>query len=133
MEKKELTYTKDSEFDFVIEENNNTFIALRKIGWNGREPKLDLRKWYSSADGSEVMGKGISFTDTGANELVKVLVENKYGDTTEILDGVKNRDDFRSSLNKILDKDDPHYDENVKDEEVYYDPRTSLFGDEEEE
>ena len=32
-------------FDFVLEEGSNTSVNLRKISWNGRDPKLDIRKW----------------------------------------------------------------------------------------
>ncbi len=131
-DKENFNFTINPDFDHIIEESNNTFIAARKISWGNREPKLDIRKWYSSADGSETMGKGISITDEGANELVKILAENGYGHTNEILEAIKDRDDFRSRLNKILGKDDPDYDETIKNDDVYYDPMKALFNDEEE-
>lgn len=121
-------YEKDPNFDFIIEEKGNMFIALRKISWGGRDAKLDLRKWYSS-DGGETMSKGVSFTDEGAHELTKTLISEGYGYTDEIINSIKDRDDFRSCLNKVLDESDPHYDKDVIDNNVYYDPTTSLFED----
>ena len=130
-ERTEFSYKIDEDFDFIIEEKANTFIALRKIAWGeGKESKLDLRKWYSSQNG-ETVGKGVSMSDEGANELVKVLLENNYGYTNEILAAIKDRDDFRIKLNAILGEDDPNYDKDVKDDEVYYDPMKALFEDEE--
>ena len=45
---KEFTYTVNPEFDYIIEETNNTTIAVRKISWNGRPEKLDIRKYMYS-------------------------------------------------------------------------------------
>ena len=39
-------------FDFIIEEGSNSSVNLRKVSWNGREPKLDIRKWLYQ-DGQE--------------------------------------------------------------------------------
>ena len=42
---KEFSYEIIPDFDFIIEEGQNNSTNLRKISWNGREPKLDIRKW----------------------------------------------------------------------------------------
>jgi len=127
----EFKFDIDKNYDHIIEERGNAFIALRKIAWGNKEHKLDLRKWYSSASGVETMSKGVSFSDEGAHELVKVLTETGYGHTDEILEAIKNRDDFRSKLNMVLGKEDPEYDNTIVEEEVYYDPMKALFGGDE--
>lgn len=129
----------DENFDFVIEEKGNSFVALRKLKWNEKsDTKLDLRKYMINSDGDEIIGKGVGFmTENGPHELVKIMVENGYGKTQEILVGIKDRDDFMSSLNKVLNRKDmddvidnnPDIDfsciSNEEDEELY-DPREVL-------
>lgn len=107
-------------FDFILEESGNGSTNLRKISWNGRPYKLDIRK-YSYTDGQEHMMKGVSLTDDGANELTDVLVEQGYGNTKRIIKALRERDDFDDSL---LDKAIPIVDED--DEEDYYDPKQLL-------
>lgn len=126
-----ITYEYQEGFDNIIDEKGNSFLALRKIRWgDAEEYKLDLRKYYNSANG-EVMGKGVGFlTDEGPHELVRTMTELGYGDTKEILTSIKDRDDFRSSLNKVLGGKDEFYDPEVKDdsEDQYYDPKLALLG-----
>ena len=121
-EKKDFVYEIEEGFDYIIEEGQNTSINLRKISWNGRDPKLDLRKW-SYSDGEERMLKGISFSNEGANELTAVLVERGYGDTKRIIKALSTRSDFNgiadiSENNVVLEDDDS--------EEEYYDPNMLL-------
>lgn len=106
-------------FDFIIEESGNNSINLRKISWNGRPHKLDIRK-YTYTDGQEHMMKGVSLTDAGANELAGTLIEQGYGDTHRIIKALRNRKDFDESL---LDKNAPIEED---DEEEYYDPKQLL-------
>ena len=106
-------------FDFIIEEFGNSSTNLRKISWNGRPHKLDLRK-YSYKDGEERMLKGISLTDDGSNELTNVLIEQGYGDTRRIIKALRKRDDFNESLL------DPNIEIDDSDEEEYYDPKQLL-------
>lgn len=120
------------DFDHIIEEKGNTFMALRRIRWGERETiSLDLRKYHISSDGDEVMGKGVSFqTEEGPNNLIKVMIMNGYGKTQDVLEGIKDRDDFRISLNKILGKDDEFYDNSIIDEEEeFYVPDMSTMLD----
>ena len=43
----DFSYKVDENFNFVIEERANTFIALRKIAWGDSDKyNLDLRKYY---------------------------------------------------------------------------------------
>lgn len=116
----EIKYKVIDNVDHIFDEKGNTFLALRKISWNDREPKLDLRKWYVNSEGEETVGKGISFlTEDGPNELTRILVKEGYGDTNELMEYLSKREDF--------DKDKYDIDSLIKKDE-YYDAQ-SLFGD----
>lgn len=133
----EIKYTIVDDYDHIVDEKGSTFLALRKIVWGDVEDpdnidpskvKLDIRKWHTdSSTGEEKVGKGWSFiTEQGPHNLTKILVENGFGKTRDILNGVKDRDDFRSSLNSVLGKDDELYDSEIE-EEVLYVPSDDLF------
>lgn len=97
----------DHSIDEVFDEGvGSSFLALRKIRWNENSPyKLDIRKWFTNSDGSEVAGKGVSFiTENGPNGLVKALLKNNYGDTRDVLDSIKTRDDFLYNVKSVLDE-----------------------------
>ncbi|SNZ16184.1 hypothetical protein SAMN05421503_2880 [Terribacillus aidingensis] len=47
---------------------------LNMISWNGREPKYDIRDW---APNHEKMGKGVTLSAEEADELRKLLLEQK--------------------------------------------------------
>mgnify|MGYP004665077047 FL=1 len=107
-------------FDFVLEEGSNTSVNLRKISWNGRDPKLDIRKW-SYNDGEERMLKGCTLSDEGGNELACVLVEHGYGDTNRLFKALSQRDDFHGTVDVGESKS-----EEDDSEEEYYDPSMLL-------
>lgn len=118
---KEITMEIDPAFDHILEEGANTSINLRKISWNNRPYKVDIRKW-SYKDGQEQAMKGVGLSDEGANELASVLIEEGYGDTKRIINAIKNRKDYNDAFNIN--------DENIIDEdtsEEYYDA-SELFG-----
>ena len=120
---REFEYTNDPNFDYTIDEKGNTFIALRKIDWGNKgEYKLDLRKYYASENG-ETMSKGVSFSDEGADELTKVLLETGYGDVEEITDTiVYKRPDILRKMCKVISSDPSLSDPeliNDSDEEMY--------------
>lgn len=106
-------------FDFILEEGQNTSINLRKISWNDRPAKLDIRKW-NYLDGKETAMKGVGLTDEGAHELAAVLVENGYGDTARLIKALKQRKDYNDNPKQIINAE---YDDG---EESYYDP-SELF------
>ena len=54
----------------VISEGKSSKRELRLISWNGREPKYDIRDYWTDKDGNEKMGKGITLT---AEELAKLV------------------------------------------------------------
>ena len=116
-EKEDFSYQVNPDFDFIIEESGNNSINFRKISWNGRPEKLDLRK-YAYKDGKEMMMKGISISDDGANELTSVLVEHGYGDTKRIISALKSREAFKDEM---LDED--YTDDGSED---FYDPKQLL-------
>lgn len=119
----EFRYTIDKNYNHIIEEKGNTFISLRKIDWNDSGNfRLDLRKYYTTDEG-ERMAKGVSLSDEGANELVNVLTSTGYGDTKEIIDNIKDRDNFFTALSQSIGKDNiPETDMEISIEEMY-DPR----------
>ena len=126
---KEITYTIHDGFDHIVDESNNSFIALRKLSWgDSANVKLDIRKWYSGKDGVEKVGKGVSFlTDEGPHELTRALVENGYGYTKEILNAIKDRPDFNTALSSL--GKDTAIDIEIDDEDVteYYDPKELIL------
>lgn len=128
---KEFSYEVDPNFDYVLEERANTFIALRKIKWGSQtESKLDIRKYRATEEG-EMMMKGCSITDEGANELTKILVEQGYGSDKEIYDAIINNrpeitsrfiETVRNSSDKEIEehlKDHPIPEDETKEEELY--------------
>ena len=119
-------YEIDKDFDFIIEEGSNTSINVRKISWNDRPFKLDIRK-YSYKDGEENMMKGVSLKEESASTLAEVLVDNGYGDTRKLIKSLRDRDGFDESL---LDKSIEIVDDS---EEEYYDPKELLYSSSESE
>ena len=113
-------------FDFILEETGNGSTNLRKISWNGRPHKLDIRK-YTYKDGQEQIMKGVSMSDEAGHELTNVLVENGYGNTKRIIKALRSREDFSESL---LDTSTELDDED--DSEEYYDPKQLLNSSSEE-
>lgn len=102
--------------EFVFDEKGNTILSLREESWNDKEFKLSLRKCYIDKEGNQSPNKGFSFlTEEGPNMLTEELVKRGYGDTKELLDILKDRDDVNES-------DIPDV-----EEEEYYDPK-DIFG-----
>lgn len=122
-ENKEITMEIQEGFDFIIEESGNSSLNLRKVGWNGRPAKLDLRKW-NYQDGQERAMKGVTMTDEGADELTGVLVEQGYGNTKRIAKAIAKRDDYNNAMEHLDDIEE----EITDDSEEYYDP-SELLGD----
>lgn len=113
---KEFKYSVDPNFDFVLEERANTYIALRKIKWgeNG-DPKIDIRKYVATEEGERMM-KGCSMSDDGANELAKVLVQQGYGKDKDIFNSIiDNRPEITSRfIREIKESSDSAIEEHLK-------------------
>lgn len=127
----EFKYSIVENIDYTFEEKGNQFGAVRKVQWGDSDKNyLEVRKWRNSPDGSEQAAKGYTFmTEEGPSELAKVLLTLGYGNTREVIDIVKEREDFRKSLNSSLGPNDEMYDESAGTlEDDYYDPK-SLLGD----
>jgi len=119
-------YTVNPELDRIVEEKGNTYISFRKITWgpeiDEEKEKLDIRKYYTNADGEEVVGKGVSFlTDEGPHELTKILLEEGYGHSDDIAEAIKNRDDYNDIVEAITNNDNKS--------EGYFDPNTFIGDD----
>lgn len=128
----DFSYKIHEDYDYIIEEYGNTFIAARKLSWGTNENyKLDIRKYYNTENGERV-SKGVSLSDEGAHELTKVLCETGYGYTEDVINGIKNRDDFMSSLSKCIGTENiPETDLEIKESD-YFDPN-SIFDESEDE
>lgn len=117
---KEISMDIEKDFDFVLEEGQNTSINLRKISWNNRPHKIDIRKWVYQ-DGTERAMKGIGLSDEGANELANVLVEQGFGDTSRIIKAIEARAKYDALVSAPQDAMDDGAEE-------YYDPSELLGG-----
>ena len=125
----------DDSINEVIDETpGNSFIALRKLRWSaGSDFKLDIRKWFVNADGTEVAGKGVAFvTEEGPDNLINALLRHGYGNTRKTLDGIKDRDDFLVTVKEVLGEN--HMDINSVEvkktspngSETFYDPKSII-------
>lgn len=125
----EFKYTVVDDFDHIVDESGNSTINLRKLYWgdNSDNVKLDLRRYYMTEQG-ERLGKGVSFlTEDGPNNLVDIMAGLGYGNTRNILNGIKDRKDFQKSLNSVLGKESEFYDEDAGElDDDYFDPKSLL-------
>ena len=120
-ENKEFTMEIKEGFDYIIEESGNSSLNLRKVSWNGREHKLDLRKW-NYQDGQERAMKGVTLSDEGADELSAVLVEQGYGNTKRIVKALSQREEYPEVMKHLDDIEE----ETDDGSEEYYDPSELL-------
>lgn len=124
----------DSVNEVVDETPGNSYIALRKLRWSPTsEFRLDIRKWFVNADGTEVAGKGVAFvTDEGPANLINALLKHGYGDTKKTLDGIKDRDDFLVTVKEVLEENNFDLDSvevshvSLNGSESYYDPKSII-------
>ena len=94
----------DPNYNHILTEHGNTYVALRKIQWTDKsEYKLDLRKYVTSSDGEEKAQKGCCFDEETAHELVKTLAATGYGYTDDIIAAIKDRPDFNTGLARALE------------------------------
>ena len=118
-------YTVDESVDEIFDERGNVILAMRKIGWGGKDPKLELRKWNISIE-KETPNKGFAFlTEEGPSNLIYALLKNGHGSTEDVLNTIKDRDDFKESLVKVLGGVEAVKELGVGDD--YYDPKECLF------
>ena len=68
----------------VLEEAGNQTIEINKIAWNGRPPKIDIRRWDHGKEDGPVPLKGVTLSDEACERLAIKLLELGYGDLKEI-------------------------------------------------
>ena len=115
--------------ELIDEGTGNSSIMLREVGWNGRDPKLEIRKWIIDVD-KETPMRGLSFiTEQGPHTLTEVLVEKGFGNTEKIITNIKDREDFDDSLVKVIGKKKIEKSKNTEvtiSEDDYFDPKSVL-------
>ena len=112
----------------VVEENGNMVTMLRKVGWGGKEEKIELRKWIVDTDSEKPM-KGCAMTDIGWHNLTSILTKNGFGDTREIIENISTRDNFEDSLTKVIGKKKySEAKETVIEEDDYFTPTKENLG-----
>jgi hypothetical protein len=115
--------------ELIDEGNGNSSIMLREVGWNGRDPKLELRKWIIDVD-KETPMRGLSFiTEQGPHTLTEVLAEKGFGNTENLIHSIKDREDFDESLVKVIGKKKIEKSKNTEvtiSEDDYFDPKSVL-------
>lgn len=109
--------------DELFEEKGNQFSRFAEVCWGEDTTKtfLEVRRYVMNENNEETPLKGFTFLDRekGPGELAKAIVRNGFGDTQELLEELSERDNFSSSLNKVVGKDSPHYDDSILEEEFY--------------
>ena len=98
-----------TDYDMPFDEKGSTCGVIRKVQWvkNDKEPdeskaKVEIRKVYLDANGTEKIGKGFTFsTEEGPSELAQNLVKIGYGDTKELLRILRFRKNFKDSIKNI--------------------------------
>lgn len=123
-----LVYSFDpKEINHIVEERGNSFVAIRKVKWKEESEsyKLDIRKYRSTEDG-EVASKGVSFynDEEASTEIIKGLLENGYGDSTEISKCIfKNRPEISDILIKLQNGEMLIEELDTVNLDDFYDPR----------
>lgn len=126
----------DPSLNVVFDEapGSNSFLALRRLKWSDNSPfRVDIRKWFTNAEGEEIAGKGVSFmTPEGPGNLINALLENGFGDTRETISSLKNREDFAVALKEVIVENNIDLDSiNVSIDQLdggasFYDPKSIL-------
>lgn len=115
--------------ELIDEGTGNSSIMLREVGWNGRDPKLEIRKWIIDVD-KETPMRGLSFiTEQGPHTLTEVLAEKGFGNTEKLINNIKDREDFDESLVKVIGKKKIKKSKNTEvtiSEDDYFDPKSVL-------
>lgn len=108
----EPIYFLHDEYDKVIDEKGSKFISFRKVQWaksrdvekDTNKANFELRRWRVDPESGEVPGKGVVFlTEQGPHNCVTGLIEAGFGNTKEILLKLKERNDFRESVETLYD------------------------------
>lgn len=112
----------------VVEESGNMVAMLRQVAWNGREEKLELRKWIVDTESEKPM-KGCALSEEGWHSCTELLVKHGFGNTREILRDLAQRDKFDDDLVAIIGKkkaSDARAKEVVQDDDYFMPTRDNL-------
>jgi hypothetical protein len=132
-----FSYEVDPSLDEVVDESNNSMVVLRKAKWGDTDKskfKIELRRCYVTNTGEERVGRGCTFiTENGPNNLTSALLKHGFGDTKEVIQSIKDRDNFDISMRRALSDEDL---ERIKNTQIpesmlepdYYDPK-SMFSE----
>ena len=63
----------------VLGKYENETKEINYISYNGRDPKVDIRKWTIQPDGSKRMGKGITLSLKETQALYEALRDSLEG------------------------------------------------------
>lgn len=63
----------------VLSQYKDETKEVNYISYNGRDPKVDIRKWTAQPDGSKRMGKGITLSLKETQALYEALKDNLEG------------------------------------------------------
>ena len=100
------------DYEIPFDEKNNNIGTVRLVQWikgddeiDESKAKIEIRKIINK-NGEETFGKGYTFsTPEGPSELVHGLIGAGFGETKQILKGIKDRDDFGEAV-RTIDFDD---------------------------
>ena len=108
-----LKYHVFEDYNINFDEHMSTCGTVRKIQWvkEGSEPdinkaKIEIRKIKIDETGETTL-KGYSFSSPeGVHELSEGLVSAGFGNTKNILNSIKDRDDFKEAVQSIYNGED---------------------------
>lgn len=105
-----FSYEIDPNFDFVVDEKANKFMALRKIKWGSSdEYKLDLRNYVATEEGERML-KGCTFiSDEAAHELTRVLIREGYGHPDDIAQEICARQELLGAVAGEISRMEPKF------------------------
>ena len=109
----QMFYHVFKDFDIPFDEKGSTCGTVRLVQWckTGEEPdkekaKIEIRKTYTSG-AEEKLGKGYTFsTPEGPSELTLGLIKAGFCETKDILNAIKERDNFKEAVMYLNTDDD---------------------------
>lgn len=129
---KDLTFHLVDDKSFVFQESGNQTKVFRYGYWSESDsevektPMWECRTVFIGKDGSEKVGKGCAFSQEGADELARIMVEQGLGHTADLLAAMKDRKDFKHSLKKVLGNE---ADEDIGEVDTEYYDANSILND----
>lgn len=105
-----MDFNLNTKNEYVFDEKGNTVLVIREESWNDGDFKLSLRKCYVDKEGDLKPNKGFSFlTEDGPNTLTEELVRRGYGDTTTLVNLLKEREGVEVDSVKDIPVEEEEY------------------------